>query len=195
MIPHTLEDLDAMAAEVPRQSQEVESLIRGLAPEARRWRPSPKRWSAVGHVAHLVIINRGYLGSIAAAVEDGNARGVTGDGPYKHSWLNRWFVGMLEPPPKRRLKTMKSMVPDPELEGDEVLGDFLSAQDELSRQIAAARGLDLGRVRFSSPFFSPLKFSLGAGLELLLAHNRRHIWLAREVMESPGFPAASRDSD
>ncbi len=50
------------------------------------------------------------------------------------------------------------------------------------------RGVDLGRVRFRSPFFALLRFSLGAGFEMLLAHDRRHLWLAREVMASPGFP-------
>ena len=56
--------------------------------------------------------------------------------------------------------------------------------------VESSRGLDLGKARFRSPFSSLVKLSLGTGIELLLAHNRRHVWLMREVMEQPGFPSA-----
>jgi hypothetical protein len=51
-----------------------------------------------------------------------------------------------------------------------------------------AWGVDLGKARFSSPFLRVVRLSLGTGLSLLLAHNRRHVWLAREVMDWDGFP-------
>jgi hypothetical protein len=53
-----------------------------------------------------------------------------------------------------------------------------------------ARGIDLGRARFSSPFARVFRLSLGTGFSVLLAHNRRHIWLIREVMAGDLFPVA-----
>ena len=52
----------------------------------------------------------------------------------------------------------------------------------------SSRGLDLGAIRFGSPFFKLLRFSLGTGFEVVLAHDRRHVWLIRELMETEGFP-------
>ncbi len=94
----------------------------------------------------------------------------------------------MEPPPKRRMPTVKGMVPDPDLDGFEVGPKFARIQDDLSQLMDDAWGVDLGKARFSSPFLRVVRLSLGTGLSLLLAHNRRHVWLAREVMDWDGFP-------
>ena len=83
---------------------------------------------------------------------------------------------------------MSAMVPDPVLDARDVLEAFRSVQGTLVRAMHDARGLDLGRIRFGSPFLALLRFSLGTGFEMLLAHNRRHLWLVREVLEWDGLP-------
>ena len=70
------------------------------------------------------------------------------------------------------------------------LADFTRLQARMAETIEASRGLDLGRVRFGSPFLSLLRFSLGAGFEMLLAHNRRHIWLVHELLAHPDAPTS-----
>ncbi len=189
MISLTVADVDALMSEVSRQSAEVEGLFDGLSEEALLWRPDETRWSISGHVAHLGIVNGAYVSSVRTAVESARGRGgFEGDGPYRHPWITTRFAASLDAPPKRRLKTFRSMVPDPAANPSEALGTFTGLQHELADQMEAARGLDLGRVRFGSPFMALLRFSLGTGFATLLAHNRRHIWLVRETMARPGFP-------
>ena len=96
----------------------------------------------------------------------------------------------MEPPPKKRMKTFKNMVPDPGTTPEEAVDDFVRLQGRMAELIEASRGLDLGRVRFSSPYMRVLRFSLGTGFEMLLAHNRRHIWLVHELLALPGAPAS-----
>jgi hypothetical protein len=119
--------------------------------------------------------------------------GAAGDGPYRHPRIASWFVRSLEPPPKRRIKTFRSMVPDPVTDPHSVLPGFLALQGQLTELMEAARGVDLGRVRFGSPFLSLLRLSLGTGFELILAHNRRHLWLVRELMGVDGFPGGAAE--
>ena len=57
-----------------------------------------------------------------------------------------------------------------------------------------ARGVDLGRARMSSPFVKILRFSVGAAFGILLSHNRRHIWLIRELMALEDFLAEGDDA-
>lgn len=189
MIPTKASDLDGSIEEAGRQSVELDALLGSLPPQALTWRPSDEKWSAAGHVAHLCLLNERYLNAlrerIARARADGGPRS---DGPYRHPWLARWFARSMEPPPKRRMKTMRSMVPDPSLVTGDVLGRFARLQDELAAAMEDARGLDLGAARFPSPFLSLLRLSLGTAFEALLAHNRRHIWLVREVLDGEGFP-------
>ncbi len=188
MAPKSPSDIDALVEEARGQAGEVAALLGGLSDEAAHWRPDPTRWSVAGHVAHLAIINDAYLSAIASAVDRATSEGVRSEGPYRHPRIASWFARSMEPPPKRRLKTLRSMVPDPGVGPSEAGGDFARLQEKLIDLMEDARGLDLGRVRFGSPFLALLRFSLGTAFEMLLAHNRRHVWLAREVIGAPSFP-------
>jgi hypothetical protein len=189
MIPETSSELDALAIESGRQAEEVRELLGPLGAEELRWRPSESRWSVAGHVAHLCILNEAYLVVLDDRIRRARERGAPmSEGPYRHPLLARWFVGTMEPPPRRRVKTARSMVPDPDVDVAGVLERFERGQRALMTALDGARGIDLGRARFSSPFLRVLRLSLGTGFELLLAHNRRHIWLIRETLAEEGFP-------
>jgi hypothetical protein len=41
--------------------------------------------------------------------------------------------------------------------------------------------IDLASVRFPNPFIRGVRFSLATGLHVIPAHERRHLWQAREV--------------
>jgi len=213
MIPSTARDLDDLLAEIERQHHEVGDLFEETSMEAATWSPDPSRWSMTAHVAHLDIVNKAYLEALAEAIRaaragddvdsDGREVGASASGgpapeslessgrseePYRHPWLAEWFVRSLEPPPKPRLSTFRSMVPEPEPDPEETVADFQLNQNELAALIEEARGLDLGEVRFGSPFFRLLRLSVGTGFEAVLAHNRRHLWLIRELMDHEEFP-------
>jgi hypothetical protein len=48
-------------------------------------------------------------------------------------------------------------------------------------RLRKADGLDLRRARMRSPVLRWLSYSLGTGLVGFLAHERRHVWQARQV--------------
>ena len=53
-----------------------------------------------------------------------------------------------------------------------------------------ANGLDLGRVRVRAPMNKWVRFSLGSGFAFMAAHERRHLWQARQIIAMKGFPAS-----
>lgn len=190
MFPVTSSDIDGLVVEAERQAAEVESLFSALDPGALTWRADETRWSVTGHVAHLCIINGDYLERIGETIQDARAgKGPFSDGPYRHPWFGRWFAGLMEPPPKRRVTTMRSMIPDPGADPETERARFAEAHAKMVELMKDARGLDLGRVRFSSPYMALFRFSLGSGFAMLLAHSRRHLWLIDEVRNAHGFPA------
>lgn len=188
-IPTTSADLSEVELEIRGQTTEVERIVGGLSVGALNWRPSPAKWSVGGHVAHMVIVNGPYIETIASCLAAARDRGRLGEGPYRHGWFGRWFAGAMAPPPKKRWKTAPKMVPDPEVEGADVLRAFRDCQQDLARLAGEARGVDLGRARMSSPFMKILRFSAGAAFGILLSHNRRHLWLIDELMADPAFPS------
>jgi hypothetical protein len=51
-------------------------------------------------------------------------------------------------------------------------------------------GIESTSVRFRNPFVPLLRFTVGTGLLVINAHDRRHLWQAERVQDAPGFPKA-----
>ncbi len=186
ILPNCSRDLAKMISAIESQTTEVRELFESHAPQALLWRPNDRKWSVTGHVAHLCIVNEGYTGAMQECLMKNKHR--TSGGPDKHPWAGRFFARQMAPPVKWRMKTFKEMVPDPTLAGDDVLERFVRTQGDLAQLAEDSTGIDLGKARFGSPYFRLLRHSLGTGLATLEAHNRRHLWLAEEVIDWEGFP-------
>ena len=73
----------------------------------------------------------------------------------------------------------------------EIVAEFMDWQDKFGDTIRLADGLDLRRARGRSPAFPLVKWSLGSQFAITLAHERRHLWQARQVRNAVrlGFSA------
>jgi hypothetical protein len=47
-------------------------------------------------------------------------------------------------------------------------------------------------VKARSPVSKRIRFSLGAAFAAISAHQRRHLWQARQLRNDPAFPAVAR---
>jgi hypothetical protein len=54
--------------------------------------------------------------------------------------------------------------------------------------VRQADGLNLNRNRVISPVTSLLRLPLGAYFVFVIAHDRRHLWQARQLRTAPAFP-------
>jgi len=169
--------------------QDAVGLMSGLSDAQFNWQPAPGRWSMAGCFDHL---NKSaaqlFIPIVDAAINTAKAEGLKSDGPFAYSALERWAVRSNDAPPKMRFKAPKNVQPADSLRLDDVRGDFVRWQDEIASRLRQSDGLDLRRAKYTWPFW-PLKWSLGALLQLMLAHERRHIWQARQVRQSPEFPS------
>jgi hypothetical protein len=66
---------------------------------------------------------------------------------------------------------------------------FLHLQDQLALQLEQANGLHLGRVKVRAQGLVPAKLSLRVTFAWIAAHERRHLWQARQVRNHTAFPA------
>ena len=51
-----------------------------------------------------------------------------------------------------------------------------------------AAAIDANRATFQNPFFKMIRVKVSTGFHVITAHNRRHLWQARAVVERPEFP-------
>ena len=71
----------------------------------------------------------------------------------------------------------------------DVLTEWEASHARLEEVVRQADGLDLERIKVPSPVTNLIKYNLGMAFWIQTAHDRRHLWQAREVRNHPGFPA------
>jgi uncharacterized damage-inducible protein DinB len=164
---------------------EGQAVCAGLSASQFNWRPGEGRWSVAECLVHL---NRSVTATLPAfdrAIQEGRAKGrvAKGEGRSRYGWFSRWMIGSMEPPPKRRMKTFPIFaVP---VGGTHavatVLPEFIAVRDQLAERVRRADGLDLQGNRTVSPVTRLLRMPLGAYLQFVVTHDRRHLWQARQV--------------
>ncbi len=178
--------------------QLAQSLTADLSDAAFNWQPvAGKAWSVGQVFDHLEKSARIYLDAMVAAFEERFDRPdvvsqaqVGDDSPvaFSQGWFERWFLGQIEPPPKRRLSATKKTVPAARFEREPLMAAWLAQHTRLRAFLEELHGFDTNAIRFRNPFVSLFRFSLTTGLLVTVAHEYRHLGQAERVTQSPGFP-------
>ncbi len=189
-------NLSPQLADVQRQIDAVVrdawDLVNGLSPEQFNWRPAPGKWSVGDCLDHLNSVIALYLPMFTDTLAQARVAGKLGSGPFRYGWLLGKFVRSMEPPPRLKVKTVASMdVPESSRHDvAAVMERFVDLRRRFDQVIASAEGVDLRRARLTSVISRFIKMPLGQWFQFMVAHDRRHIWQAREVLKREGFPGA-----
>ena len=150
--------------------------------------PGAGAWSMSECFDHLNIsAAQLFIPGIDAAIADARRRDLTSAGPFVYPALQRIFLRLSEPPPKVRFRAPGDLPARATRPADGRASRVHDWQDGLAERIRPG-----GRPRPATRA-SPVA---GAALDVesrhhlrcrSLAHERRHIWQAREVPRSPGF--------
>ena len=169
-------------AELQSLVPEARTLIAGLRADQLKRRPSHGGWSVAECIGHLNATNRVYLPEIEKAVAEGRSRGLKGEGNYSMSLFERFLVCSIGPPPRMKMKAPQKFLPDGEADAPVLLAEWESSHTALLTLAEQAKSLDLKRLRVTSPVLSALSMSLLAVFNVIVAHDRRHLLQAKNVL-------------
>jgi hypothetical protein len=181
-------DLEDVVLQLDAAEREAEALIRDLDDARLNWQPGPSAWSVGQCLDHLNAASRVQLVALRAGAAIARRRGWVRRGPIAPGAPSRWFLRSLEPPPRSRLRAPRKIVPGSKLSGREVGEEFARQQAQVRELLRAVADLDLNRARYVNPFVPLIRFTLGTGFLTIAAHQRRHLWQAARVRQSPSFP-------
>jgi hypothetical protein len=182
-----LADLERQFAAAKADASE---LVNGLQESQFNWRPDARSWSIAECLQHLNIVGDRYMHLLETTIVQARARGLVGSGPFGYGWLGKWILANTEPPPRRKGKAQRSFTPVYGQPITAVLPTFLHLQEHLALRLGQSDGLDLARIKVPIPGYGPLKLSLHVTLAGIAAHERRHLWQARQVRNLAAFPQA-----
>jgi hypothetical protein len=183
-------ELETFRQSFEQIADEADTLAGTLSDDRFNWHPPSGGWSVAQCIEHLNVTARLYLPNLDEGIADAIRRGLYGEGPFRYGWLGRKMVQSQEPTSKRKYKAAKAFMPPPARPRQESMAAFRAYQMQFIDRLRQANGLDLSRARVRSPVISWLKLQLGSGFALVVAHERRHLLQARNVINDPAFPAA-----
>jgi hypothetical protein len=164
----------------------AESVAAGLSAEQINWPPRQGAWSIGQCLEHLRITNEVYLAAISAALEGREHAPVQ---EVRLGWLSGWFIGkFITPNPGgTRARAPKKIEPAGHVEAS-ILETFLRSNEAARGVVRRASDYDVNHLRFKNPFIPLVRFTVGAGLEIVAKHQGRHLLQAEGVRGSAGFP-------
>jgi hypothetical protein len=177
--PEIREVLDQLIA----ADRDAEALVAGLSEELGTRRLTPTSWSIAECLDHLATANRVYLRAMRPPAERALAGGSTRSRPALPGIIGRWFVGSLEPPVKagRRGKAPRIIRPREGPALADAFAAFIASHEDAREFLRRFHNIDLARIRFVNPFVAGVRFSLATGVNVIAAHDRRHLWQAWNV--------------
>jgi hypothetical protein len=181
-------EVEEFRQQFEQRSQDAEAIVEPLSDDQFNWRHAPEAWSVAQCIEHLNTSARLYLPQLDEAIANAIRRGMYGEGPFSYNVIGRFLTAAMEPPPRFKLKAPKPFHPPPPRPRSEVMAAFKAYQVQFQDRLRQANGLDLARAKVRSPTAAWLRFSLGSGFALMLAHERRHLWQARSVIAHADFP-------
>lgn len=177
---------DATREELARQDAEVDALIAAHGDALAR-RPPTGRWSVAEHLEHLALMNGPYLRTMKEAVREADERTEMRRWRFE-PLMGRFMIWMMKPPPKLRTRTLKAAVPPGQgLDLATAHRDFSRVQDAFRVLLDDMDEVDARQLPIRSPFATWMAMTLDQGVRLLVTHNRRHLWLAREAVRDAGL--------
>jgi hypothetical protein len=183
--PTDIQALNDQLTAIERDSEAFES---GLTDEIAQWKPSATAWSINECFDHLAITNRIYLDTMRPIAIRAREQGRRRRGPAQPGFIGRWFARSLEPPvkPNFKMKAPRIIIPQtqPAQSHTAIYAAFLDTHHAVDVFLRENADLDLAGVRFRNPFVKALRFSLATGLHVIAAHERRHLWQARQTRTS-----------
>jgi hypothetical protein len=184
-------DLERLLSETAEAAADAGGLAATLSDTQANWQPGGGTgWSVAQCLDHLAKANGVYVGHFLPVAEQARARGAGTFAALRPTWLGRWFVRSMEPPPRQKITTFKNLVPASSIPIAQALADYLASHEGYRRLIATAATVDVNRVVTANPFIRTMRMRLATALLVVPAHDRRHVWQARHVVAAPGFPAA-----
>lgn len=180
--------LESLRKQLEAIRNDADALVKGLSDRQLQWCPKAGAWSIVQCLAHLSSIDGQELPQLFREITAGRKNGIVAAGPFLWNWFERWFISTVDPPFKLKVPAPKKYRPATIFNARETILEFQRVQHDLAYLVAEADGLDLKEIKVVSPVAKWIRMSIGARLDLIAAHDRRHLWQARRVVAHPNFP-------
>ena len=181
-------ELDRYKEDFQNNRSTARNLFSTLTPQEFNWSPKKDCWSIAQCLTHLIISSKLYSSAILNAVSTADPARKGDPGPYQYGLFSRMMIKALDPTNRRTFKAPRKFAPPfIHYPVDSVIADFESSGGRWEECLKFSTGLNLAKVKVTSPVMPLLRFQLGATFAMMVMHERRHLLQAQTVTTTAGF--------
>ena len=171
--------LSWLLQQVQNVTVRASKLVSGRSEQQLSRRPRADYWSVAECFDHLAVTTKTFAPLMSSAMVA--APKLTSDRALRAGRVARLVVRTLEPPYRVRHKVLACLVPQ-NREFLPAWSSFLDSQGQLQQVVRSGVGLAIDQVRIQSPACNRLHYSVYGALEILAAHQRRHLWQVERIL-------------
>ncbi len=169
-------------SEFNQLATDYHELFGELSSIALNWKPNTQTWSIGQIIDHIIKTNESYY-----PIFEGLQKGT-----YQASWVRHFgflvrFFGDfvlkgVEPMRQKKIKTFPVWEPTSSTVADDIVQKFVAHQKELCAKIIENQDIILRGAIISSPASHIIVYTLERAIEIMIAHEKRHLNQAEEIL-------------
>lgn len=179
-------DITSLIERLEGISNEVDERFGDLGEGELNRRPSAGTWSIAEVLQHLIVYNESYYPAFEAILENRQKLPWHARIPMMPSMMGKLLLKLVKGSRKRKVKTFSTWEPDESEIPSDIVERFSSQQEELRAWFQKLTPYTDHGIIIPSPASRNFVYPLNTALELIVAHEARHLEQAKEVEEGFG---------
>jgi len=180
--------LKQFSTEAVAISRESGEFLSGFSDAQINWHPNPSVWSIAQCFDHLIVADSLYIQKLQKIINEAPRTSAPFTQSLRTSLVGKLLIYFVNPNTTFKSKTFKVFYPEENFVNSDLQNRFNEHQEKLIELMKEADGLDINRLKISSPVSNLLKFRIGECFQFLLLHQRRHFLQAKNLTTLTDFP-------
>jgi len=181
-------ELTNLIQSLESSTKQVQESFGKLSESQLNWKPAPERWGVGECLEHLIKGNKLYFPEFEKIAKGERKNSIWQSiSPLSGFWGN-FIANAVSPDNAKKIKTFPVFMPAKSSIPAGITSDFVKMNEEITGYIQKFEGVDLKKIKISSPASGFITYSLENALKILTHHEQRHINQAKRVLESESFP-------
>ena len=165
----------------------MNSTFTSLSEPQLNWKPEAGIWSVEECINHLVATNELYYKKMSELVISRDTSNIR-NFDYAQSLLGKLLAKAVDPQNVKKVKTFKVFNPGKSSFQRAISEEYNTVSRKIMELVRRFEGVNLKKVKFSSPVNKLIRINLGDPLIIIPKHDERHFDQAERIMNSNGFP-------
>lgn len=169
-------------SEASLAKDDVKNSFLQIREEELNWKPTEEQWSVGELLDHIIVTNSHYITRFESIAAGDHNNPFGARFRYLSDFFGKSVLKSVDPENTRKLKTVRIFHPKQTIYSIDLIAVFDAHQEQLIELVKATDFTDHQKTFITSPSNPMIVYSLSDAINIVLAHERRHIAQAKNLL-------------